>query len=438
MTQAMLRNNPTNQMMGEILVSQQWISPSQLSEAMAEQRGSNERLGEILVRLGHLTRMDLDFILAQQKGNTITGESDNVKFRLGDILRKSNRLSARELGSAMAEHKRTNEKLGEVLLRLGLIDSLELNAVLSLQNDFNQGDPMAVRLLLGEILIASKRLSRKQLADALETQQVSKKQIGQVLVDLGYVNRFDIRNALKIQAKMVAVGLVAMMSVASMTGCAAPTVPTTSHALQNVRYEQINRSVRQSVGYDTTRSAYKVASLPGGRQLLSFSDGSRVVKDVPFFKQGADNTCAQATTSVILNYWGIDQDYQALVQKQNRFNTATHYDTVVSYLKSRGLAVKAMRGGNLGYLKSLIDQGKPPIVLLEFNSDLFQQHYVTVVGYNNVTGKIIFHDSIDGPYRQLDEEEFEMMWQAQSLAKLPVFGGANFQGLIIAAEKPVR
>jgi hypothetical protein len=429
------RHNPVNQMMGEILISQQWITPSQLGEAMSEQQRSNEKLGEVLVRLGHLTRMELDFILAEQKGNTITGDADDVTQRLGDILMKSKRLSKRELGSAVGEQRRTNEKLGEVLLRMGLIDDLELSAVLTLQDEFKHGDPMAVRLLLGEILIASKRLSRHQLADALATQKVSKKQIGQVLVDLGFVSKFDLRNALKIQTKMVAAGLLAMMSSVALTGCGAPHVPTTSKALQGIQYDQVYKKVRQSVGYDTTKSAYKVASLPGGRQLMSFSDGSRVVKDVPFLKQGSDNTCAQVTTTVVLNYWGVKQDYQALVNKQNRWNLATHYDEIVKYMKACGLEAKAYRGGNIGYLKSLVDQGRPPIVLLEFNNDLFQQHYITVVGYNNVTGKIIFHDSIDGPYRQLDEEEFHEMWQSKHLANLPIFGGANYQGLIIESNR---
>jgi hypothetical protein len=295
---------------------------------------------------------------------------------------------------------------------------------------------MAVRLLLGEILIASKRLSRKQLSDALTSQRVSKKQIGQVLVDLGLVSKFDIRNALKIQTKMVAAGLLAMISSMALTGCGAPIVPTTSNALKNVKFEQVNKKVRQSVGYDTTKSAYKLATLPGGRQLQSFSDGSRIVQGVPFYKQGADNTCAQATATVVLNYWGVNQDYQELVNQQNRWNLATHYDNIVKLFKAKGLNAKAMRGGTIGYLKTLVDQGKPPIVLLEFNNDLMQQHYITVVGYNNVTGKIIFHDSIDGPYRQLDEEEFHMMWQSKHLANLPVFGGANYQGLIIEIEKP--
>ena len=123
------RHNPANQLMGEILISQQWVTPSQLSEAIGEQRRTNERLGEIMVRRGYLTRMDLDFILAQQQGNTLTGDADEVSQRLGDFLRKARRLSPAALDRAVAEQKRTNEKLGEVLVRLGLIDPLELAAV---------------------------------------------------------------------------------------------------------------------------------------------------------------------------------------------------------------------------------------------------------------------------------------------------------------------
>lgn len=429
------RHNPVNQMMGEILISQQWITPSQLDAAVAEQKKSNQRLGEILVRLGHLTTMELDFILAQQKGNTLTGEADTVKQRLGDILKKSKRLSPRELACAVGEQKKTNEKLGEVLLRLGLLDSDELGAVLAWQDDFNHADPMAVRLLIGEILVSSKKLSRKELSDALSAQRMTKKQIGQILVESGKVSKFDIRNALKIQTKMVAAGLLTMMALMS-TGCGAPTVPNATKLPygSNIAYEKVNK--KATMGYDVTKSPYQLAALPGGRNLQSFKDGSRVVQGVPFFQQGADNTCAQATTSVLLNYWGVKTNYQELVKEQNSWNLATHYDKMLGYMKSKGLETKAYRNGNLGHLKSLVDAGKPPIVLLEFNNDLMQQHYITVVGYNNVSGKIIFHDSIDGPYRQLDEDEFVGMWQSKHLASLPIFGGANYQGLIIEVSKP--
>lgn len=439
------RHNPANQMMGEILISQQWITPSQLGQALNEQRRSNDRLGAILVRLGFISEMELNFILSEQKGNTLTGDSDNVTQRLGDILRKSKRLSQRELAVAVDEQKRTNEKLGTVLVRLGLLEELELDAVLTLQDDFNQADPLAVRLLLGEILIASKKLSRKQLADALTQQKLTKKQIGQVLVDAGMVNKFDIRNALKIQSKMVAASMLCMMSAIALTGCGAPNVPGQVGAPfgKTYAYDKVVKTAVKAPSYggnkrlaqfDTAGKTLKVASLPGGRQLQSFADGSRVIKDVPFFQQGQDNTCAQASTSVVMNYWGAKQSYQELVDDQNRFNLPTGYENIVKYLNAKGLKAKAYKGGNIGFLKKMVDDGKPAIVMLEFNNDLFQQHYITVVGYNSLSNKVIFHDSIDGPYRQLDEDEFYAMWQSEHLSKLPVFGGGNYRGLIIEVE----
>lgn len=424
------RHNPVNQMMGEILISQQWITPSQLDQAVSEQKRTNQRLGEILVRTGAITEMELNFILAQQKGNTITGEADTVKQRLGDILRKSKRLSSRELGVAVTEQKRTNEKLGEVLVRMGMVDELELSAMLAWQDDFNNADPMAVRLLLGEILIASKKLSRKQLVEALEGQKMTKKQIGQVLIDAGFVNKFDIRNALKIQAKMVAAGLLMMMSTMSLTGCGAPTVPNMGKGTM-VSY---TASAGRSVQFDA-QAPYKLADLPGNRHIMSFNDGSHVIGGVPYFQQAEDNTCAQATTCVVLNYWGVNQNYQALVDQQNHFNLATHYSKIVDYMKTKNLSVDVYRSGTVAYLKKMVDAGRPSIVLLEFNNDLMQQHYITVVGYNAKKGTVIFHDSIDGPYRQMDEDTFTSMWQAKDLANLPLLGGDNYQGLVITANK---
>jgi hypothetical protein len=380
--------------------------------------------------------MELNFILSEQKGNTLTGETDNVTQRLGDLLRKSKRLSRRDLRVAVDEQKRTNEKLGTVLVRLGLIDALELDAVLTLQNDFNQGDALAVRLLLGEILIASKKLTRKQLSDALAQQKLTKKQIGQVLVDAGMVSPFDIRTALKIQSKMVAASMLALMSAMALTGCGTPQAPTQPTFGRNLSYESVNRLANYGPGGKrlaqfNTGAKYAVANLPGGRQIQAFADGSRVIKDVPFFSQGRDNTCAQAVMSVLLNYWGKKQAYQELIDEANRFNLPTTQDAVVKTLMNKGLKAKAYRSGSFGYLRQLVDDGKPAVALLEFNNDLFQQHYITVIGYNEQSKKIIFHDSIDGPYRQLDEDEFFAMWQAEHLTKLPLFGGGNYKGLII-------
>lgn len=433
--------NPTTQRLGEIVISQTWLTPSQLHHAVGEHKRSEERLGEVMVRLGYLSQMELDYILAQQAGNTITGDADDVRQRLGDILRKSGKLTQRQLSDAMEEQARTNEKLGEVLVRLGLLEADELDAVLTLQGDFAKSDPLVVRTLLGEILVASKRVSRRQLEEALTEHRVSKKQVGQILVEAGLVSKWDIRNALKIQSKMLAVGIAAFAAFTN-TGCGVTVAPNANMMGTKVAYGAKTAQVRvvQSAGaarqsqFQAT-SGVKEVKLPSGRVLQAFPDGSRIVKDVPFLNQGHDNTCAQAVTTEIVNFWGGSQDYQKLVDEQNKLNIGTHYDKIVSYLKSKGLQAKAYRQGNVDYIKSLVDAGKPPIVMLEFNGDLLQQHYVVVVGYNEAKGTVIFHDTIDGAYQQVDEATFNQMWLSTKLASVPVLGGENYRGLIIEASK---
>jgi hypothetical protein len=438
------RFNPTNRLMGDILVQQQWITPDQLGKALSEQGRTNQRLGEILVRLSFLTEMELTFILSQQKGNTLTGDSDSVKQRLGDILRKSKRLSQHDLSVAVDEQKRTNEKLGSVLLRLGLLEEQELGAVLAWQDDFNSGDPMAVRLLLGEILIASKRISRKQLGDALEKQRLTKKQVGQVLLECGFVSKFDLRNALKIQSKMVAAGLLVMLGAGMLSGCGTPTVPSDMQSNPygtSIAYGQSQTGHRQLASIPGQFDASKpnqTATTANGRQIQVFQDGSHVVANVPFIHQGDDRTCAQAASSVVLNYWGVKTDYQTLIKEQNAWNLPTGFDRVVSYMQSKGLQAQAYRRGNVSFLKHLVDNGQPAMVMLEFNNDLLQQHYVTVVGYNEQSGQIIYHDSIDGPYQMLDQDTFTQMWQAKDLVNVPIFGGGNYQGLIIEVNRAAK
>lgn len=440
---SVLTFNPTSQRLGEIAVSQTWLTASQLNQAVTEQQRTNEKLGAVMVRLGHLTQMELDYILAQQSGNTITGDADDVRQRLGDILRKSGKLTQRQLNDAMQEQAKTNEKLGEVLVRLGLLSAEELDGVLTLQGDFAKSDPLVVRTLLGEILVASKRVSRRQLEEALNQHRLTKKQVGQILLESGHVSKWDIRNALKIQAKMLAVGIAAFAAISS-TGCGV-TVPGQNmqgtkvaygaKGPAQVRVVQNTGGARMNQQFNAQASGVKEAALPGGRVLQAFPDGSRIVKGVPFLQQGHDNTCAQAVTTEVLNFWGVNQDYQKLVDEQNKLNIGTHYDKIVQYLKNKGLQAKAYRQGNVGYIKSLIDAGKPPIVMLEFNNDLLQQHYVVVVGYNEAKGTIIFHDTIDGAYQQVDVGTFEQMWLSNKLANVPVLGGENYRGLIIEASK---
>lgn len=430
------RTSPRKQL-GELLIEQDWIAPSELVAALEEQQqGAHaERLGEILKRRGLVSGMAIDAVVAFRDGalTAVSTGTGPLRQRLGDILLQLRRITPRQLDRALEEQRRTNERLGTVLVRFGLITEVELEAILRWQEEGTEGASQA-RFRLGEILHATGQISANQLREALKAQKLTRRQIGEILVAAGYVQPSQIREALRIQQKLLAASLLGMMAVGGVTGCGltgAPTVPAFSAITGTAQGSVLpfTGDPQQAVG------RYQVS---GAHTVTTYADGTKVVDGVPFFQQDvADNTCAQACMSLELNFWkptgaadGIS--YQQVVDESNRFNLPTSHQTITSYLDGKGLTATAYRGAKLGFLEHLIDQGRPPIVLLDFGS--LAEHYVVVVGYNPSQGTVIIHDSIDGPYSQMPFDEFNQRWQNASLSGVPFVDGENYQGLIIDVQ----
>jgi len=64
---------------------------------------------------------------------------------------------------------------------------------------------------IGELLVKSRLIKKKQLHEALETQKKSEKRLGQVLIDLGYLKSKDLIRMLSKQAAIPFVTLRAQM-----------------------------------------------------------------------------------------------------------------------------------------------------------------------------------------------------------------------------------
>ena len=196
-----------------------------------------------------------------------------------------------------------------------------------------------------------------------------------------------------------------------LAGCEPPTVPsqTSSNA-----YARLGRFSLQGTAQ------------PGK---LSSSNGNTYLANVPFVKQGADNTCGQAVATMLLKYWGHDIDYQTVVNESNPLNLGTSFDALQTYLRNKGLHAQGYREGSLELLVELVKRGRPVITLLDFGG-LNWEHYVLVVGYNTRRNTLIFHESNSGPYRELDADSFVMRWGNPSLVGLPVFGGPSYERLM--------
>lgn len=214
------------------------------------------------------------------------------------------------------------------------------------------------------------------------------------------------------QAKLgLLTGLLSLLTI--LGACAPPTVPTQS----NKSYSSLSRFKLQSSGK------------PGPGKLVTSTKGDVYINDVPFVKQGQDNTCGQAVATMVLKYWGHDIDYQTVVNESNPMNLGTSYDSLQSYLRHKGLYAQGYREGSLELLVELIKLGRPVIALLDFGG-LNWEHYVLVVGYNARRNTLILHESNSIAYAELDAETFVERWRNPSLVNLPLFGGSSYDRLM--------
>ncbi len=69
---------------------------------------------------------------------------------------------------------------------------------------------------LGQILLHHGCINHSELAEALQEQENSKKRIGHILMEKGYVHKKDLLRGLKLQSILIAAGLTAAISCASV------------------------------------------------------------------------------------------------------------------------------------------------------------------------------------------------------------------------------
>lgn len=130
-----------------------------------------------------------------------------VKRALGRILIDGSFIKPEDLDVALTEQMRTNKLLGDILVDLGAIDRVELDAVLMVQRDFSTVEDAVmaaagVRRMLGELLLSARRITQEQLNTALDEQKKTGEKLGEVLVRLGYLNERELDIALSFQSRL--------------------------------------------------------------------------------------------------------------------------------------------------------------------------------------------------------------------------------------------
>jgi hypothetical protein len=99
--------------LGELLIGRRLISRPHLEEALAaqEQAETYIPLGQVLIDRGLITRRQLQLLL----------ERTDKRPKLGEVLVKSGAIDAVQLGQALDEQRTLQLPLGEALVKLGYL-----------------------------------------------------------------------------------------------------------------------------------------------------------------------------------------------------------------------------------------------------------------------------------------------------------------------------
>lgn len=238
-------NKPNRHPIGRILLNSGFVSRHDLEQALADQRNTNELLGQVLVRMGTLDPTDLKAALSVQEH--LNEPEDAVKIAagarkmLGELLIHAGHITREQLEHALAEQKKSGEKLGEVFMRLGLLTARQLDAVLDFQRTQSDAKPSPNPLRLGELLISKGYISREQLDDALFKQPLSNKKLGEVLIEEGYAQPHHIKHGIHLQHMLLAAALAALLTACGSVGDNTGTQLDAVNTIESAEYtEQIH------------------------------------------------------------------------------------------------------------------------------------------------------------------------------------------------------
>ena len=154
--------------------------------------------------------------------------------RLGELVSGLHEWHAHSVESALAEANRNGEKIGEALVRLGIVTAAECETLLRFQRHLRGDEPTDPRLRLGNLLVSEGFLSKEDLATVLETHRTSGRMLGQALVAAGHLSPATVEQALTLQARLVGAALAAALALTT-PGIMEP-VHAAQAASQTVRF----------------------------------------------------------------------------------------------------------------------------------------------------------------------------------------------------------
>jgi type IV pilus assembly protein PilB len=202
--------------LGEIFRDAGLISPAQLNRAIQEQKKTGSSLVEILTKKRYITKQsivdlmtyeiplpfgtkDPDKILKSLLLETgLTTEEELRKLvdesELGKILVEQKYIKKFQLQLARQEQEQTGLPLWRTLINLKFVSPNDMNAVL--KDQMYRAQHADLDELVGEILVNTKQITRKQLQEAKKLKRITRQPLGKILTEQQIVSAANIAKEL--------------------------------------------------------------------------------------------------------------------------------------------------------------------------------------------------------------------------------------------------
>jgi hypothetical protein len=201
-----------------------------------------------------------------------------------------------------------------------------------------------------------------------------------------------------------------------------PTKPAVSARAQDVFTSALSKAVALSglqgtqAGGGMTVSGFGTA--PSGAEKLSPNDLGVLAQN-----QGNTNACGTTSLANVMTHWGSPRTHEQIDKSIRAFDMFTAPDKLVEYARNNGMRAELKNDASLDDIAKMVDQGVPPMVLIDPGSDKDAGlHYVTVTGYHrDQNGKItdvVLADSAGGRRYNLSAEAFQKKWDNLKLGNV--------------------
>jgi hypothetical protein len=205
---------------------------------------------DIQLPIEFLARIDVEEYLDEldKSVSLVTGE----RQRLSELLQAAEHITPRQLKMAHAAQHGGKPDFADVLIENGALTPHESDVVHEFQHRRTGMETISTRCALGNILVANRQITRRELEEALRRQIASGRRLGEELIHAGNATPAQISGGLSLQRKLVAIALALATALSPLSGLvqSAEAAQATGNMTVSVK---VLAQAKLQVGYQVTQ-----------------------------------------------------------------------------------------------------------------------------------------------------------------------------------------